>query len=133
MQPAQIKMETAKRVSPLKPRKVKNEGNELGSSSDSGTWMPKGKCFGYPPKAFTDLNHPQTSEEGGEVTEAHPNNKANDNIMPSNSDSAHKSMPQEEVPIPNKIKFELGPNFPLCTPQDTDIFATIRSQTGVAQ
>ena len=65
-----IKMEMAKRVALLRCRKVKKEGTESGTSSDSGTWVPAGEGFGYPPKIFTDPNYPQTSDRE-EVTEAH--------------------------------------------------------------
>ena len=127
-----IKMEMAKRVAPLKIRKVKKEGTESGSSSDSGTWIPKGEGFGYPPKIFTDPNYPQTSE-GEEVTEAHLHNEADNNINPNDYDSANESMPRKEAPIPNKIKFYLGPYWPCCPPQNTDVFVMMKNWTGMTQ
>ena len=104
----------AKRVAPLKLRKVKKEGKESGSSSDSGTWIPKGEGFGYPSKIFTDPNYPKTSEE--EVMETCSHDETNNNITPNDFDSVSKLMPMEENPIPNNIKFDLGPYFPSCTP-----------------
>ena len=44
-----IRMEMAKRVAPLRFRKVRKEGTDSGSSSDSGTWINMGEGFGYPP------------------------------------------------------------------------------------
>ena len=52
-----IKMEMAKKVAPLKLRKVKKEVTESGSSSDLLTWIHEVEGFGYPPKIFTDPNY----------------------------------------------------------------------------
>ena len=108
-----IKMEMAKRVAPLKLRKVKKEGMQSGSSLETGTWILKGEGFGYPPKIFTDPNYPQDSE-GEEMMEAHPHDEADNNVTPKDYDSANQSMPRKKVPIPNKIKF--NPYCPCCTP-----------------
>ena len=102
-------------MSPLKLRKVKKEGMESRSSLDSGTWIPEGEGFGFPSKIFTDPNYSQNSDEE-EVMETHPNDETNNNIGPGDYGSMNESMPREEAPIPNKIKFDLGPYYPSCTP-----------------
>ena len=58
-----VKIDMKNRVSPLKIRKARRETTESVSSSDSGTWIPEGEGFGYPPKQFTDYDYPQTSDE----------------------------------------------------------------------
>ena len=80
----------AKRVEPLRFRKVRKEGTDSGSSSDLGTWVNLGEGFGYPPTTLTSTNYPQTNnKEGGEEPEVNfdtdPPNDGND--------SAHESMP----------------------------------------
>ena len=102
-----------KRVAPLKLRKVKKEGMESGSSSDSGTWIPEGEGFGYPSNIFTDPIYSQTSERE-ELTEVHPTTRLT-TMLPPMTDSANESMPREEVGFPNKIKFDLGLYCPSCT------------------
>ena len=111
----------AKRVVPLRFRKIKKEGTDSGFSLDSGTWVNMGEGFGYTRAIFTDPHYPQTSnEEGGEESEVpfetHPQNNTNKNNSPNDSDSAHESMPEEEVPILDKLKIDLGPYCLVCTP-----------------
>ena len=94
--------------------------------------------FGYPLTIFTNPNYPQTSEEGGEEEdqpevplETHPKNNVNKNFSPNDSDSAHVSMPEEDVPAPSRMKMDLGPYCPVCTLLGTDAFAMNKSQTGM--
>ena len=117
-----IRMETAqKRVAPLRFRKVK-EATDSGSSIDSGTWINMGEGFGYSPTILANPNHLQTSEEGEEGEqpeipfETHPKNNVHEKFLPNDSDRTYKSMPEEEAPTPNKIKIDLGPYCPVCTP-----------------
>ena len=76
-----IKMETRKKVTQMKVRKMRKEGTELGTSSDSGTWVPEGEGFGNPPKRFTNPSYPQTSEEEGQKEE-HPHDENGGNATP---------------------------------------------------
>ena len=101
---------------------------ELVTSSDSSTWVPEGDGFGYPPKRFKDPNYPHTNEEE-EQKEEHPHDKNGGDATAEDSDSANGSMPREEAPIPNKMKFKLGPYCPICTPAG---YRCMKNQTGTA-
>ena len=92
-----IRMDTKKRVAPLKVRRMKKDGTELGTFSDSGTWVLE-EGLGYLLKVFTDPNYPQTSEEEG-VKEAHPHNKTDNNATPDDYNSVNEAMSREEAPI----------------------------------
>ena len=101
----------------MKIRKVRREATELIASCDSGTWVPEGEGFGYPPKQFTYPGyHCKSNEEGEEWKEECPHDEKDGDATTEDSDSSHGSMPREEAPVPNKIKFELGPYCPVCTP-----------------
>ena len=110
-----IRMEMARRVAPLRFRKVRKERTDSGSSSDSGTWINMAEGFGYPPAIFTDPNYPEISKEGGEGVEpeihfeTHPQNN--------DCDSTNKSMPEEEALTLEKLKINKGPYCPICTPK----------------
>ena len=45
-----IKIETRKKVTQMKVRRMSKEGTESVTSLDSGTWIPEGEGFGYPAK-----------------------------------------------------------------------------------
>ena len=45
-----------------------------------------------------------------------PHDEIYGDATPEDFDSAKKSMPKEEVPISNNIKFDLDPYCPICTP-----------------
>ena len=54
-----IRMVTAKKVAPLRLRKMRKKGTKTGSSSDSGTWVNLGEGFVYPTTALTRTNYPR--------------------------------------------------------------------------
>ena len=86
-------------------------------SSDSSTWVPEGEGFGYPHKCFTDPEYPCTSnDEEAERKKEQPHDENDGDATTEDSDSAHRSMPKEEAPVPNRIKFKLGLYCPVCTP-----------------
>ena len=99
-----INVETRKKVTPMKVRRIRKEGTELGTPLDSSTWIPEGEGFGYPPKRFNNPNYPHTSEEE-EQKEDHPCKENDGNATPDDYDSTNRSMLREEAPIHNKIKF----------------------------
>ena len=47
--------------------------------------------------------------------EEHPHDENDGDATPEDFDSANELMPKEEAPIPNNIKFDLGPYCPICT------------------
>ena len=75
----------------MKVRRMRKGATELGTSSDSSSWVSKGEGFGYLPKRFTDPNYPQTNREEGQK-EDDPHDEINDNATPDDYDSANKSM-----------------------------------------
>ena len=106
-------MEMAKRIAPLRFRKLRKEGTDSGSSSDSGTWVNMGEGFGYLPDIFTDPNYPQTNAGGeGEEPEVHSDTQPQNN----DCDSAHELMPEKEVPTLEKLNINEGLYCPICTP-----------------
>ena len=98
------KMDTKKRLTPVKVREIRRDTMELITSSDFGTWVPEGEGFGYPPKRFTDPKYPHTSDEEEQKEEC-PHDENDGDAATGDSDSANRSMLREEAPIPNKIKF----------------------------
>ena len=107
-----IRMETTKRVAPLRLRKVKKEGTDLGFSSDSGTWFNVGEGFVYPPTALTSTNYPHISDkERGEKPEVN----FDAHLQYYSNESTCKSMPEDEA---SGIELEIneGPYCPVCTP-----------------
>ena len=113
-----VKIDTKKRVTPMKTRKTRRDAMESITSSDAGTLVPEGEGFGYPPKCFTDPNYPYISddEEEKEQKEECPHDENDRGAAAEDSNSAHRSMLREEALVPNKIKFEMGPYCPICTP-----------------
>ena len=57
---SKVKIDTKKRVPPLKIIKVRREAMESITSSSSGTWISEGEGFGYLPMCFVDPEYPRT-------------------------------------------------------------------------
>ena len=88
-----IKMDTKKRVTLVKVRKMRRDSMELVTSSDSSTWVPEGEGFGYPPKRFTNPSYQHTNEEEGQ--KEHPHDENDGDATPEDHDNTNELMPRE--------------------------------------